>query len=327
MQTHRIDSLTSGSELHGYIIDRVLGSGAFGITYLARHQHLETVHVIKEYLPDCAMREHGRSTDSPKSTSDKDLFAWGLKCFFDEAKLLHQLRHPHIVTVTDLFVANGTAAGVPVGPAPAPSLSTMTLTSLNGLPDIVLTQGDPVVIGRDPRQAQIVLDNPKISGQHALVRYDGRQLLVEDLQSTNGTFLSGQRMNKPKAMSRGDVLHLSSAPEGVGYVIKGAKPGPVATLVPLDPRLTTIALKAGQRIAVGRGPDNNVIIDDPHLSALHCRMQAQADGTVVVEDSRTTNGTFVDSIENRIDTATLKPGQKLCLGVKDVVYELKAGKE
>jgi pSer/pThr/pTyr-binding forkhead associated (FHA) protein/S1-C subfamily serine protease len=223
--------------------------------------------------------------------------------------------------------AAGPAAGVPVGPAPAPSLSTVTLTSLNGLPDIVLTQGDPVVIGRDPRKAQIVLDNPKISGQHVLVRYDGRQLLVEDLQSTNGTFLSGQRMNKPKAMNRGDVLHLSSAPEGVGYVIKGAKPGPVATLVPLDPRLPTIALMSGQRIAVGRGPDNNVIIDDPHLSALHCHMQAQADGTVVVEDSRTTNGTFVDSIENRIDTATLKPGQKLCLGVKDVVYELKAGKE
>lgn len=201
----------------------------------------------------------------------------------------------------------------------------MTLTSLNGLPDIVLTQGDPVVIGRDPRLAQVVLDNPKISGQHALVRYDGRQLLVEDLQSTNGTFLAGQRLNQPKAMNRGDVLHLSKAPEGVGYVIKGARPGPVAALIPLNPSLPTISLTPGQRLAVGRGPDNNVIIDDPHLSTLHCHMQAQADGTVVVEDNRTTNGTFVDSIDNKIDTATLKPGQKLCLGVKDVVYELKAG--
>jgi serine/threonine protein kinase len=108
-QTDRIDSLPSGSELHGYTVDRVLGSGAFGITYLAKHKHLETLHVIKEYIPDCAMREHNRSTVSPKSVSDRDLFTWGLKCFFDEAKLLHQLSHPHIVKVTDLFEANGTA--------------------------------------------------------------------------------------------------------------------------------------------------------------------------------------------------------------------------
>ncbi len=65
--TDRIDSLPSGSEFHGYIVEYVLGSGAFGITYLAKHRHLGSLHVIKEYLPDCAMREHNRSTVSPKS--------------------------------------------------------------------------------------------------------------------------------------------------------------------------------------------------------------------------------------------------------------------
>jgi predicted Ser/Thr protein kinase len=109
MQILRLDSLPVGSELHGYLVDRVLGSGAFGITYLVRHRHLDTLHVIKEYLPDCAMREHSRSTVSPKSSSDKDLFDWGLKSFYKEAQLLHQLSHPHIVKVTDLFEANGTA--------------------------------------------------------------------------------------------------------------------------------------------------------------------------------------------------------------------------
>jgi len=109
MQILRLDSLPVGSELHGYRIEQVLGSGAFGITYLARHQYLSSLHVIKEYLPDCAMREHSRSTVSPKSSSDRDLFDWGLKSFYKEAQLLHQLSHPHIVKVTDLFEANGTA--------------------------------------------------------------------------------------------------------------------------------------------------------------------------------------------------------------------------
>jgi WD40 repeat protein len=109
MQTIRIDSLSTNAELHSYRINQVLGSGAFGITYLATHRYLDTQHVIKEYLPDCGMREHNRSTVSPKSSSDKDLFDWGLKCFFDEAKLLHRLSHPHVVKVTDLFEANSTA--------------------------------------------------------------------------------------------------------------------------------------------------------------------------------------------------------------------------
>jgi len=109
LQILRLDSLPSGSEIHGYSVDRVLGSGAFGITYLVRHRHLDTLHIIKEYLPDCGMREHNRRTVSPKSSSDKDLFDWGLKSFSKEAQLLHQLSHPHIVKVTDLFEANGTA--------------------------------------------------------------------------------------------------------------------------------------------------------------------------------------------------------------------------
>jgi serine/threonine protein kinase len=105
----RIDALSTGCELQSYVVERVLGSGAFGITYMAKHRHLGTLHVIKEYLPDCGAREHNQITVRPKSASDKELFAWGLKCFFDEAKLLHQLSHPNVVKVSDLFEANGTA--------------------------------------------------------------------------------------------------------------------------------------------------------------------------------------------------------------------------
>jgi serine/threonine protein kinase len=105
----RIDALPHGSVLNAYLVERVLGSGAFGITYLVKHRHLASWHVIKEYLPDCGVRENNRSTVSPKSGGDKDLFDWGLKSFFDEAKLLYQLSHPHVVKVTDLFDANGTA--------------------------------------------------------------------------------------------------------------------------------------------------------------------------------------------------------------------------
>lgn len=106
---HRQDALQAGVTLHSYRIIEVLGSGAFGITYLAEHNLLNTRHVIKEYLPDSALREHESATVTPKSSSDTELFQWGLDSFFQEARFVHELSHPNIVKVSDLFEANGTA--------------------------------------------------------------------------------------------------------------------------------------------------------------------------------------------------------------------------
>lgn len=104
----RADALAPGSQLHVYIVLKVLGSGAFGITYLAEHIHLGSQHVIKEYLPDSGVRVEGLTVQA-KSSSDQEIFNWGLNGFFNEAKLLYGLNHPNIVKVTDLFEANGTA--------------------------------------------------------------------------------------------------------------------------------------------------------------------------------------------------------------------------
>lgn len=106
---NRADALPAGSRLNNtYIVQRVLGSGAFGITYLAEHVHLGSQHVIKEYFPDSGLRTQGTSVVA-KSTSDQELFDWGLNSFFREAKLLYGLNHANIVKVSDLFEANGTA--------------------------------------------------------------------------------------------------------------------------------------------------------------------------------------------------------------------------
>lgn len=107
-QVQRADALPAGSRLQSYTIQKVIGSGAFGITYLAEHVHLGSLHVIKEYFPDSGVRLDGVSV-AAKSSSDQDLFDWGLSSFFSEAKLLYGLSHPNIVKVTDLFEANGTA--------------------------------------------------------------------------------------------------------------------------------------------------------------------------------------------------------------------------
>ena len=105
------NALPNGYILEGrYIIESRLGSGGFGITYLAKHRYLENIWVaIKEYMPvDSALRD---SDSRVHAISEKysDIYLWGLKRFLDEARLLHQYKHPNIVSVSDYFEANNTA--------------------------------------------------------------------------------------------------------------------------------------------------------------------------------------------------------------------------
>lgn len=51
--THdHVAALPKGYRLKEYVVERVLGQGAFGITYLALDSNLNTWVAIKEYLPD-----------------------------------------------------------------------------------------------------------------------------------------------------------------------------------------------------------------------------------------------------------------------------------
>jgi serine/threonine protein kinase len=103
------NALPTGYRLNDYQIQKVLGDGGFGITYLANETQLNAPVAIKEYLPnEIAVRE-GNSTVQPKSQKDTENFAWGLERFLEEARILAQFKHPNIVRVLRFFQANNTA--------------------------------------------------------------------------------------------------------------------------------------------------------------------------------------------------------------------------
>jgi formylglycine-generating enzyme required for sulfatase activity len=105
-------ALPPGTRLEEFLIERVLGSGGFGITYLARDTRLGRRVVIKENLPVQFAYRHPESlTVSPRHTTgdDADNFAWSLENFSKEAATLASLDHPGIVKVHRSFEAYGTA--------------------------------------------------------------------------------------------------------------------------------------------------------------------------------------------------------------------------
>ncbi|MEM7217177.1 MAG: serine/threonine-protein kinase [Pseudomonadota bacterium] len=104
------NALPTGYLLREYRIEEVLGVGGFGITYRAKHESFNNKYVaIKEYLPATQAFRTIDSRVDLLSNGDQTTFDWGLERFFDEANHLHDLRHPSIVAVENVFKENGTA--------------------------------------------------------------------------------------------------------------------------------------------------------------------------------------------------------------------------
>ncbi len=102
-------ALAAGLRLHEYRIERVLGQGGFGITYLATDVHLNAQVAIKEYLPqEIAFRADDRSVH-PNASQHQDRYRQGLESFLVEARTLATFRHPGIVRVARFFEAHSTA--------------------------------------------------------------------------------------------------------------------------------------------------------------------------------------------------------------------------
>jgi len=66
---------------------------------------------------------------------------------------------------------------------------------------------DLLTVGRDP-SSDIVINDPQVSRQHARIMRRGSLVVIEDIGSTNGTFVNGMRLTMPHTLANGDVVGL-----------------------------------------------------------------------------------------------------------------------
>jgi pSer/pThr/pTyr-binding forkhead associated (FHA) protein len=83
------------------------------------------------------------------------------------------------------------------------------------LKGVLLPLTSPVVIGRSPG-ADIVIGDDFVSGRHARLTPSGSDVVVEDLGSTNGTLLNGQKIAMPMVVKSGDVIDIGAVRLEVG---------------------------------------------------------------------------------------------------------------
>lgn len=104
-----LHALPAGYQLAEYRIERLLGEGGFGLTYLALDTHLSKQVAIKEYLPsDWALRRGDNSVVARSESVSAD-YREGLQAFIHESRTLARFDDRNIVRVHRFIEANDTA--------------------------------------------------------------------------------------------------------------------------------------------------------------------------------------------------------------------------
>ncbi|MGH9139537.1 MAG: FHA domain-containing protein [Vicinamibacterales bacterium] len=154
------------------------------------------------------------------------------------------------------------------------------------------------LIGVDPA-SDIVVRDPTVSSQHCrLFRYTD-SFALEDLGSTNGTYVDGVRLapRRPTVVTRQQRITLG-----------------MTALLPWPDAASEIrAAPTPGVIRIGRSPDSDIVLDYPMISWEHARI-IERGGQHVIEDLGSSNGTALNEVRNRISRAALVAGDDVYLG-------------
>jgi pSer/pThr/pTyr-binding forkhead associated (FHA) protein len=141
----------------------------------------------------------------------------------------------------------------------------------------------------------VVVDSPVVSGRHCELSEATDGYRLEDLGSTNGTYVNGVRITTRCRVSRQDAITL-------GLTIQMPWPA--------EP-----AARGKVVYRIGREPDNDYVINLPMVSGHHAQITWEgAVGKAVIEDLGSSNGTALNSPDQKITRAPLTAADTIYLG-------------
>ena len=88
-----------------------------------------------------------------------------------------------------------------------------------------------------------------------------------------------------------------------------------------DNPLREVLLFPGQRVCLGRAPENDIVLDDPMISRAHAQIEWNGSG-FLISDLGSINGTFVNSARLFSTPRQLRDGDEISLSTHLLVYEL-----
>jgi pSer/pThr/pTyr-binding forkhead associated (FHA) protein len=164
-----------------------------------------------------------------------------------------------------------------------------------------------------------------VSSYHAEIRRSGEKFALIDLDSTNGTFVNGNRIRK-HLLKSGDRIELGEKGPvfevGIGSERRASPP----QIIPLSGDWQTgkdpIEIRA-ERVTIGRNSKNDIVVGrvkGSPVSSAHAELRLRR-GECELEDLNSTNGTFVNG--ERIRGTRLRDGDRIELGHGGPVFEFR----
>ncbi len=199
-----------------------------------------------------------------------------------------------------------------------------------------------LTIGRFPT-CDVILYDPACSREHARLRWTAQGFEIEDLGSTNATFLNGQPVKRARVMV-GDTIAIGDStlrlqPIAAGLDSAGDSPQTVSELTRAlsdqvmeielpdvsQPRLVistparTWEVPLGDDpLTIGREASCQIVVENPAVSRQHARLVHEGRG-YVLQDLNSRNGTWLKG--ERITQQTLRPGDTFQIGEASCVYK------
>ena len=160
------------------------------------------------------------------------------------------------------------------------------------------------LIGCAP-ECDLVVDKPSVSWNHCRLSQTDEGFLLEDLNSTNGTFVNGLRMLAPARVTSLDKVTLGLSVPLPWPELPKQTPAPDAQSGPHGKRV----------LRIGRDPDNDVVLDHAEVSGLHARvLVVPGRDRGEVEDLGSTNGTSLNAPGNPVTHAVFSRGDTIYFG-------------
>ncbi len=208
--------------------------------------------------------------------------------------------------------------------------------------DRLLQAGASYRIGRDP-DADVVVADPRVSWQHAVLTQQDGGWLLQDSGSTNGTFMNSQRVRQ--IAITGDCTIRLGHPEDGPLLSCALQPaedsagGPAvmhgtARWQPDQPDAVHLAAPAAdlrpparsggsrspsavmslptQRLRIGRAADNDIVVSDLSVSRYHAELRRASRGGFEIVDSGSHNGTFLNG--QRVTAAPVTEADLIGIG-------------
>jgi ABC-type multidrug transport system ATPase subunit/pSer/pThr/pTyr-binding forkhead associated (FHA) protein len=174
-------------------------------------------------------------------------------------------------------------------------------------------------IGRDPL-GDVVLTDPRVSWHHAVLRVSGGHWTLDDVGSTNGTYDSEGHRVRHMDVGPGLELRFGNPTDGPRASLnrlrrpkpQAVQPSALTAITGSYRQPTNVRRLAERTVRIGRGLDNDLIVDDLTVSRHHAELRTRDDGQYEIADVGSHNGTFLNG--QPVLEASVGPGDLVGIG-------------